>query len=92
MLVLESVAIYGSPEQVVENPPDIVMELFDWDHVVRRYTRRKIAQVLDLRASCNKCYQADQDVFALLVPSCWGQEAVNNLLRADDNKLVGTNL
>jgi hypothetical protein len=31
MLVLESVPIYGDPEQIVENPPDIVMELFDCD-------------------------------------------------------------
>ncbi|CAB4010062.1 myoferlin-like isoform X3, partial [Paramuricea clavata] len=31
MLVLESVPIYGDPEQIVENPPDIVLELFDCD-------------------------------------------------------------
>ena len=35
MLVLESVPVYGHPDQVVENPPDVVMELFDWDPTVR---------------------------------------------------------
>ncbi|XP_028401914.1 myoferlin-like isoform X2 [Dendronephthya gigantea] len=33
MLVLESVPIYGHPEQIIENPPDVVLELFDWDPV-----------------------------------------------------------
>lgn len=35
MLVLESVPIYGSPDQIVENPPDVILELFDWDRVVK---------------------------------------------------------
>lgn len=38
MLVLESVPIYGHPDQIVENPPDVVLELFDWDLVVRLHT------------------------------------------------------
>ena len=35
MLVLESVPIYGEPGQIIENPPDVIMELFDWDNMVR---------------------------------------------------------
>lgn len=34
MLVLESVAIYGHYDQITENPPDILLEIFDYDPVV----------------------------------------------------------
>ena len=37
MLVLETVPIYGSHEQVADNPPDVLLELFDYDPVVSRY-------------------------------------------------------
>jgi hypothetical protein len=41
MLVLESVPIYGHPKQIVENPPDVVMELFDRDRMVRIVLQRR---------------------------------------------------
>ena len=34
MLVLENVAIYGHYDQLVENPPDVLLEIFDYDPVV----------------------------------------------------------
>ena len=34
MLVLENVAIYGHYDQVIENPPDVLLEIFDYDPVV----------------------------------------------------------
>ena len=41
MLVLESVPIYGNSGQIVENPPDVVLELFDWDPVVRHVSSQR---------------------------------------------------
>ena len=34
MLVLENVAVYGHYDQVTENPPDVLLEIFDYDPVV----------------------------------------------------------
>lgn len=34
MLVLENVVIYGHYDQVAENPPDVLLEIFDYDPVV----------------------------------------------------------
>lgn len=34
MLVLDNVPIYGRDRQVIENPPDVLLELFDCDPVV----------------------------------------------------------
>ncbi|CAB3993921.1 myoferlin-like isoform X2 [Paramuricea clavata] len=35
MLVLENVAVYGHYDQVTENPPDVLLEIFDYDPVGR---------------------------------------------------------
>ena len=34
MLVLENVPIYGGRQQIADNPPDILLEIFDRDPVV----------------------------------------------------------
>ena len=48
MLVLESVPIYGHYEQIVENPPDVVLELFDYDPVVRSLVLFKVHERISL--------------------------------------------
>lgn len=56
MLVLENVPIYGHYDQVTENPPDVLLELFDYDPVVSlivmRSKRRQFYREVDRITLC----------------------------------------
>ena len=39
-LIFEDVEVYGDPKTIARNPPDVVMELYDSDQVVREDSTR----------------------------------------------------
>ena len=54
-LIFKNVTFYDNPEYLAEQPPPVVIEVFDWDHIVSQTRHLTTAGITFAFHMCQKC-------------------------------------